>query len=78
MSALKEITLYAEVSIHAEKVVTVRGQIFETVEAMRETRHEATVWSHIEPSAGNHLVLAYDKLTEALEALEDALTAMKG
>lgn len=57
--------------------VALRGRLFDLVEDLRGTSHEAGVWTHIEPTAGNHIVLAYDKLTEVVEALKDALTAMK-
>ena len=77
MSALVDMANFARLQDATTATVALRGRLFDLVEDLRGSKDEASVWTHIEPTAGNHIVLAYDKLTEVIEALEDALTTMK-
>lgn len=77
MSAIELMEQYARIQDAIAAVVALRGRLFDLGESLYGTKQGALAWTHIEPTAGNHIVLAYDKLTEVVEALEDALTAMK-
>ena len=78
MDAFEEIEKVERLKDQCAAAVALRGRLFDLVEDLRGSKDEYNVWTHMEPSAGNHIVLAYDKLTEVVEALEDALTTMKG
>lgn len=77
MSVLEDIAAFQRLQDQTTALVELRGRLFDLAESLHGTRHEAIVWTHIEPTAGNHIVLAYDKVSEVIEALEDALLAMK-
>ena len=77
MNALVSMEHFSRLQDATAATVALRGRLFDLTEDLRGTKDEYNVWTHMEPSAGNHIVLAYDKLTEAVEALEDALTQMK-
>lgn len=73
------LTLNTNAKLHdmKEALVSFRGRVFDTTETLRDSVHEASVWNHIEPRTGDHLVQLHDTLTEALQSLEDAIEALQ-
>ena len=56
-----------------EGAISLRGRIFDLTDSLNGTAWEYNVWSHMDATAGNHLVQAHGLLSRAIEALENSI-----
>ena len=73
---IKLIVGHAQMVARIDQVTALRTFLLHDIEQLKGTKHEAHAFP-VEPNAGHHFMLAYDKLMEVIEALEDGLTELK-